>query len=185
MSAAASQISCGERPTVSRPRQIAMSADRRAFDASAFSRENSTVCRGLASDRPALLRRSRCDRVIASNCGVWLSLVERLVRDQEVASSNLVTPTFQKLHRNKGNCYLPTFGSAVFSSPPKRKIPFWRTTGRTAPCRNSQIRSDVPTAQTVRAGNRHAKWPRLSLRSARHPRQQNQIQPAGCRVAHQ
>lgn len=28
--------------------------------------------------------------------GVWLSLVERLVRDQEVASSNLVTPIFYK-----------------------------------------------------------------------------------------
>lgn len=26
-------------------------------------------------------------------CGVWLSLVERLLREQEVASSNLVTPT--------------------------------------------------------------------------------------------
>jgi len=32
-------------------------------------------------------------------CGVWLSLVERYVRDVEVASSNLVTPTIlQKRH---------------------------------------------------------------------------------------
>ena len=28
--------------------------------------------------------------------GVWLSLVERVVRDDEVASSNLVTPTKKK-----------------------------------------------------------------------------------------
>ena len=32
----------------------------------------------------------------AAHHGVWLSLVERLVRDQEVASSNLVTPTIKR-----------------------------------------------------------------------------------------
>ena len=31
---------------------------------------------------------------IHATLGAWLSLVERLVRDQEVASSNLVAPTF-------------------------------------------------------------------------------------------
>ena len=34
-----------------------------------------------------------CFNFISFTFGVWLSLVERLVRDQEVASSNLVTPT--------------------------------------------------------------------------------------------
>ena len=29
--------------------------------------------------------------------GVWLSLVERFVRDEEVACSNLVTPTMQSV----------------------------------------------------------------------------------------
>ena len=29
---------------------------------------------------------------------MWLRLVERLVRDQEVASSNLVTPTISSVH---------------------------------------------------------------------------------------
>ena len=36
---------------------------------------------------------SSIDNLITLIIGVWLSLVERLVRDQEVASSNLVTPT--------------------------------------------------------------------------------------------
>ena len=30
---------------------------------------------------------------IVPHVGVWLSLVERFVRDEEVVSSNLVTPT--------------------------------------------------------------------------------------------
>ena len=34
---------------------------------------------------------------------MWLSLVERLVRDQEVASSNLVTPIFQDWCYGSGN----------------------------------------------------------------------------------
>jgi hypothetical protein len=33
------------------------------------------------------------DAALIFNDGVWLSLVERYVRDVEVASSNLVTPT--------------------------------------------------------------------------------------------
>ena len=32
------------------------------------------------------------------NNGVWHSLVVRLVRDQEAASSNLVTPTISSVH---------------------------------------------------------------------------------------
>ena len=35
---------------------------------------------------------------VLRNNGVWLSLVERLVRDQEAGSSNLLTPT--KISRN-------------------------------------------------------------------------------------
>lgn len=31
------------------------------------------------------------------NIGVWLSLVERVVRDYEAAGSNPVTPTYKKL----------------------------------------------------------------------------------------
>ena len=34
-------------------------------------------------------------RIVSSFDGVWLSLVERYVRDVEVASSNLVTPTIR------------------------------------------------------------------------------------------
>ena len=33
---------------------------------------------------------------MSPNYGVWLSLVERYVRDVEVAGSNPVTPTFEK-----------------------------------------------------------------------------------------
>ena len=38
-------------------------------------------------------RRRLGEKSIRSFIGVWLSLVERYVRDVEVASSNLVTPT--------------------------------------------------------------------------------------------
>ena len=34
-----------------------------------------------------------CYFIYVANIGVWLSLVERFVRDEEVACSNLVTPT--------------------------------------------------------------------------------------------
>ena len=38
--------------------------------------------------------------------GVWLSLVERLVRDQEAAGSNPVTPTKKKTVKNRCNAYI-------------------------------------------------------------------------------
>ena len=39
------------------------------------------------------------DKMSGYISGVWLSLVERYVRDVEVASSNLVTPTIMKSHK--------------------------------------------------------------------------------------
>ena len=51
---------------------------------------------------PQNLHRSKQRKAVLKNgknatkkvlIGVWLSLVERLLREQEVASSNLVTPT--------------------------------------------------------------------------------------------
>ena len=36
-----------------------------------------------------------CYLICVANNGVWLSLVERFVRDEEVACSNLVTPTIR------------------------------------------------------------------------------------------
>ena len=36
-----------------------------------------------------------CFNFISFTFGVWLSLVERLVRDQEAGSSNLLTPTIK------------------------------------------------------------------------------------------
>ena len=39
---------------------------------------------------------SLCYIIFVANNGVWLSLVERFVRDEEVACSNLVTPTIIK-----------------------------------------------------------------------------------------
>jgi hypothetical protein len=47
------------------------------------------------------------DRKFKYQFGVWLSLVERLVRDQEVASTNLVTPTRYKFKPNRDLDYLP------------------------------------------------------------------------------
>ena len=38
-----------------------------------------------------------CYIIYVANIGVWLSLVERFVRDEEVACSNLVTPTIRPL----------------------------------------------------------------------------------------
>ncbi len=38
-----------------------------------------------------------CYLIFVANIGVWLSLVERFVRDEEVACSNLVTPTNRPL----------------------------------------------------------------------------------------
>ena len=38
-----------------------------------------------------------CYLICVANIGVWLSLVERFVRDEEVACSNLVTPTIRPL----------------------------------------------------------------------------------------
>ncbi len=38
-----------------------------------------------------------CYLICVANYGVWLSLVERFVRDEEVACSNHVTPTNRPL----------------------------------------------------------------------------------------
>lgn len=35
---------------------------------------------------------------------MWLSLVERVVRDYEAAGSNPVTPTYKKAHADCGKC---------------------------------------------------------------------------------
>lgn len=35
---------------------------------------------------------------------MWLSLVERVVRDYEAAGSNPVTPTYKKIHADCGKC---------------------------------------------------------------------------------
>jgi hypothetical protein len=45
------------------------------------------------------------------NVGLWLSLVERFVRDEEAASSNLASPTTFKLHVPWG------FGGGIRSHP--------------------------------------------------------------------
>jgi hypothetical protein len=49
--------------------------------------------------------------LIGSIFGVWRSLVARLVRDQKVASSNLVTPTtfFKEMMKNGRLCKRPFF----------------------------------------------------------------------------
>src|SRR4051812_46223082 len=69
---------------------------------------------GLKTAVAACLRESVCLVTAAWLCyidsfafGVWLSLVERLVRDQEVASSNLVTPTRQNFKPNRDLDFLP------------------------------------------------------------------------------
>ena len=38
--------------------------------------------------------------IIMQSIGVWLSLVERLVRDQEVGCSNHLTPTMESIHNH-------------------------------------------------------------------------------------
>ncbi len=38
-----------------------------------------------------------CYLISVANIGVWLSFVERFVRDEEVACTNLVTPTIRPL----------------------------------------------------------------------------------------
>ena len=43
-----------------------------------------------------------CYIIFVANNGVWLSLVERFVRDEEVACSNLVTPTIKTADRWTG-----------------------------------------------------------------------------------
>ena len=45
-----------------------------------------------------------------SSFGVWLSLVERLLREQEVASSNLVTPTIFSAICTKKSVHFAIFG---------------------------------------------------------------------------
>ena len=47
-----------------------------------------------------------CYITIVANNGVWLSLVERFVRDEEVAWSNLVTPTNRTAGRKTGGLFL-------------------------------------------------------------------------------
>ena len=53
--------------------------------------------------------------------GVWLSLVERFVRDEEVACSNLVTPTNRTLIERSASFFI--FFPASVCDPNKR-IPF-------------------------------------------------------------
>lgn len=49
--------------------------------------------RGYKTEKNALTRFDGCDIILQWYFEVWLSLVERCVRDAEVASSNLVTST--------------------------------------------------------------------------------------------
>ena len=51
------------------------------------------------------LRFLLCYLMFAANNGVWLSLVERFVRDEEVACSNHVTPTIKPLIRTIGGYF--------------------------------------------------------------------------------
>ncbi len=51
--------------------------------------------------------------------GVWLSLVERCVRDAEVASSNLVTPTIEKQNTLVVFCFFIFRSERVKKSRPK------------------------------------------------------------------
>src|SRR4051812_23571404 len=87
--------------------------------------------------------------------GVWLSLVERLVRDQEVASSNLVTPTDCNFKPNQDLDFLPVFGSEAFSRGAKRYIPLCSLNKgeasqcRVLPARFSRIVSIAPAVQAV------------------------------------
>ena len=48
--------------------------------------------------------------------GLWLSLVERCVRDAEVAGSNPVSPTCYKSRRPQHLWHLLMFDSAAFST---------------------------------------------------------------------
>lgn len=47
--------------------------------------------------------------IIIAVIGVWLSLVERNVRDVEAASSNLVTPTIFSLHESDDEARLTEY----------------------------------------------------------------------------
>jgi hypothetical protein len=94
----------------------------------------------------ACWRESVCLVIAARLCyidsfafGVWLSLVERLVRDQEVASSNLVTPTYQKTTELRDSVNLPSVRQRGVFFAAKTEIPFWLRFRRTAPFRNSTI----------------------------------------------
>ena len=51
------------------------------------------ICNGSTADSDSVSRGSNPFSVVTKN-GVWLSLVERYVRDVEVACSNHVTPIF-------------------------------------------------------------------------------------------
>ena len=75
------------------------------------------VWRGLAEESGLLDCKfeALCDfEQVLEKSGAWLSLVERLVRDQEVASSNLVAPTSCKcgwiLHCTSKNTSLRQIG---------------------------------------------------------------------------
>ena len=52
------------------------------------------ICMVSIFSKLELVKKNRLGTMSTHFCnGVWLSLVERYVRDVEVASSNLVTPT--------------------------------------------------------------------------------------------
>src|SRR4051812_31110634 len=104
----------------------------------------------------ACLRESVCLVTAAQLCyidsfafGVWLSLVERLVRDQEVASSNLVTPTLFNFKPIRDLDYLPVFGSAAFPNRVSGYIPACAAT------RYGRLRTMPRLAQSVPKYRKH------------------------------
>ena len=52
------------------------------------------------------LQRQLCYIIDVVNNGVWLSLVERFVRDEEVARSNRVTPTKSRRSQHLRSIFL-------------------------------------------------------------------------------
>ncbi len=53
-----------------------------------------------------LTKKAKCDILFPYLIGVWLSLVECLVRDQEAGGSNPLTPTKKISSRNAGGYFL-------------------------------------------------------------------------------
>src|SRR5690349_11674266 len=90
-------------------------------------------------------------------CGsAWL---ERLVRDQEVAGSNPVTPTFSKSCRNQTLDYLPAVGSAAHSPRAKTVDTVLGPShpgGRTHAASYAHL-PQVSPAQVQRAGHSHSR----------------------------